>query len=142
MSDSSEQFLTAETAATKVLADLERLKSEVEGYAEARVQLDVAGRRLEALVSETESLAIATVENVRTLNQMGMPEILDRLKDIGEAVESLRHVQTDLQEHFSATSDGLTKSLRTTTIIAIAAVVAAMAAAVVSLPIVQAALGQ
>ena len=138
MSDSSEQFLTAEQAAIKVLADLERLKSEIAGYAEARVQLDVAGQRLESLVRKTESLASTTIENVQALNKMGMPEILDRLKGIGEAVESLQLAHTTLQDATSVSAESHRKMLRTITMVAVAAAVFALAAAVVSLPVVQA----
>jgi hypothetical protein len=79
MSEDTEKFLEAEQAAQEVLEALQRLREEAISYKTATADLDLVRERLLGLITSTEAIGKDTHNVVKTLMDIGGPEILRRV---------------------------------------------------------------
>ena len=83
-----QQFLQAEEEASRLVEELTRLKQEIQHYSAASHSLDEAGARIGSLVDEVSKATTGVGDVIKTLREIGTPELLDRLSAIEELVET------------------------------------------------------
>ena len=102
MPSDAERLLAAEEAVRQLLGTLDRLKSEVGGYAKAATALSDARDQIAALVPQVGGLIGGTSEVVQVLGRVGTPEILARLDQVASTIESalqgLEQLQTRIED--------------------------------------------
>ena len=82
MSQETDKFLQAEESAEKLTETLKKLHTEATSYQTAKKELDVVRQRLLGLIESTEKVAADTQEIIKTLKDIGGPEILKRLNNL------------------------------------------------------------
>ena len=105
-----QRFLQAEETAERLIQTLRQLQTEATSYTGAAQALDGVRTRLVDLVQSTEQLTVASHGIIKTLQEMGGPEIMHRLL-------TLENRSTD---EFSAASKRL-RGLKTLIIITLGA---------------------
>lgn len=119
--DDVQKLLDAEQAAQTLLVSLQGLKSEMDGFADAKSSLREAVGHLRAFVESTRMVAAAAAESVETLKSLGMPEVLARTAALGGMLEGLaQSVQTrcdamsaDIQRGSQTAAGDLSKQIGT-----------------------------
>lgn len=82
MPQETDKFLQAEEAAEKLTETLKKLHSETTSYQTAKGELDAIRQRLLGFIESTEKVATDTQEIIKTLKNIGGPEILKRLDNL------------------------------------------------------------
>jgi hypothetical protein len=110
MATDTEKWLATEEATSQLLSQLERLKQEVEGYANAKTTLAEANTQLARLVGELSNAAQASQGISERLGEVGTPEVLDRLTKLQQALLAVgRIVQREEKQLTEGTSAVLEK---------------------------------
>jgi uncharacterized phage infection (PIP) family protein YhgE len=79
MSAETEGFLDAERAVNQLLTDLERLKGEVEGYANAKQTLETTRTQVDDVLRKLSQLAERSHDVIEALGKVGTSEILQQI---------------------------------------------------------------
>jgi hypothetical protein len=82
-----QQFLQAEEEASRLVEELARLKEEIQHYSDASHGLDEAVGHVGSLIGEVTKATGAVGNVIKTLREIGTPELLDRLDTLEELVE-------------------------------------------------------
>jgi len=86
MEKEAEKFLQAEETAVKLVETLKQLHTEATSYQTATKELDAVRQRLIELIESTEKIASDSHEIIRTLKEIGGPEILNRITKVGDKI--------------------------------------------------------
>ncbi len=99
MTQETDQFLQAEEAAEKLVNALQNLHTSVNSYKTATEDLNLVRERLIQFINSTEVLAKNTHELIKTVNEIGAPQILAKLEVILREIsdESSKNVQRHSQ---------------------------------------------
>ena len=93
MEKDAEKFLEAEETAIKLVDSLKKLQGEALSYQTASQELDTVRRRLLELIESTERVTIGSHAIIKILQEVGGPEILNRLsgleKRLNDSTEKL-----------------------------------------------------
>jgi len=79
MEKEAEKFLQAEETAVKLVETLKQLHTEATSYENATKELGTVRQRLLNLIESTERVANGSHEVIKILQEIGGPEILNRL---------------------------------------------------------------
>ena len=94
----TESFLSAEEAAKKLVAALESLKKETEGYAAAERSLKESGERITQLAARLEELSQRSVEALDVVRSVGGPQIVEELRSIAPTLDGQSKTLTQQAE--------------------------------------------
>lgn len=99
MENEAENFLEAEETAIKLVDSLKKLQSEALSYQTASQELDTVRRRLLELIESTERVTVGSHAIIKILQEVGGPEILNRLSELGKMLnDSTEKLVTHNQE--------------------------------------------
>ena len=94
-----EKFLQAEESAERLIQTLEKLQTEVKSYQGATDELEVVSNKLLELIETTKNVANNSYEVIKTLKDIGGPEIFERFTKLENKLdESLKGVENSLDE--------------------------------------------
>ena len=117
-----QEFLEAEETAEKLVQTLKKLHTEATSYQTATKELDTVRQRLINLIESTEKVVNGSHEVVKTLKEIGGPEILNRLIKL----------EDKSSEEFAKQSKSLEK-LKTLIIVAITSSIIAIVIGIIAL---------
>lgn len=82
MEKAAEKFLKAEEIATKLAESLQQLYNEANSYHTAKEELESVRKKLLNLIEGTEKAINGSYEIIKTMKEIGTPEILNRIAKI------------------------------------------------------------
>ena len=106
---STGSFLDAEQAAKELLAALEALKTETEGYINAERSLRESGERIAAMAGRLEELSLRSADALDVVRSAGGPQIVEELRAISPVLQTQSGT---LAEHGEALSAQAAESAR------------------------------
>ena len=152
MEQEVQKFLDAEETAEKLVRSLEELHTEATAYDTALKELSDVRQDLVNLIESTKQLATGSYEAIKTMRELGTPEILDRLTDMqkntskelttqvadikSKVSEELEKQFSDIQSNFNkelTTKTSALSSLKALLIVTLASSVGALAVGIVAL---------
>ena len=97
-----EKFLQAEESAEKLIQTLEKLQTEAKSYQGATNELGIARDKLLELIESTKDVVSNSYEVIKTLKDIGGPEIFERLTKLESKLdESAKSIGNSLDEKFT-----------------------------------------
>ena len=94
-----EKFLQAEESAEKLIQTLEKLQTEAKSYQGATSELGVARDKLLELIEATKDVVSNSYEVIKTLKDIGGPEIFERFTKLENKLdESAKSIEDRLDE--------------------------------------------
>lgn len=91
-----EKFLQAEESAEKLIQTLEKLQTEAKSYQDATNELGIARDKLLELIESTKDVVSNSYEVIKTLKDIGGPEIFKRFDIIENRLEEAFNKQLSL----------------------------------------------
>ena len=91
-----EKFLQAEESAEKLIKTLEKLQDEAKSYQGATNELGIARDKLLELIESTKDVVSNSYEVIKTLKDIGGPEIFKRFDKIENRLEEAFNKQSSL----------------------------------------------
>lgn len=82
MEKAAEKFLKAEEIASKLAESLQQLYNEANSYHTAKEELESVRKKLLNLIEGTEKAINGSYEIIKTMKEIGTPEILNRIAKI------------------------------------------------------------
>lgn len=89
-----EKFLQAEESAEKLIQTLEKLQTEAKSYQGATNELGIARDKLLELIESTKDVVSNSYEVIKTLKDIGGPEIFKRFDKIENRLEEAFNKQS------------------------------------------------
>ena len=89
-----EKFLQAEESAEKLIKTLEKLQDEAKSYQGATNELGIARDKLLELIESTKDVVSNSYEVIKTLKDIGGPEIFNRFDKIENKLEETSNKQS------------------------------------------------
>ena len=99
--DTSAKFLELENSASKLLDELERLRSESAHYSQAATTLESAENQMRELSTSLQSVATELQALLVGLRDIGMPVMLDKVTALEDEAENTRQGVDALLEYHS-----------------------------------------
>ncbi len=100
-----EKFLQAEESAEKLIQTLEKLQTEAKSYQGATNELGIARDKLLELIESTKDVVSNSYEVIKTLKDIGGPEIFDRFTKVENKLdEGSKNIENKLEEAFNKQS--------------------------------------
>jgi len=97
-----EKFLQAEESTEKLIQTLEKLQTEAKSYQGATNELGIARDKLLELIESTKDVVSNSYEVIKTLKDIGGPEIFDRFTKLESKLdESAKSIGNSLDEKFT-----------------------------------------
>ncbi|MBU4292775.1 MAG: hypothetical protein KJ770_01815 [Actinobacteria bacterium] len=97
-----EKFLQAEESAEKLIQTLEKLQTEAKSYQGATNELGVVRNKLLELIESTKDVASNSYEVIKTLKDIGGPEIFERFTKLESKLDgSAKSIEDSLDERFT-----------------------------------------
>jgi hypothetical protein len=147
MEEEAQKFLEAEETAEKLVQSLEELHTEATAYDIALKELNGVRQDLVGLIDSTKQLASGSHEAIKTIRELGTPEILDRITSMqkttseeittqfsdiqGNFNENIKSQFSDIQNKFSEELSAKTNALGTLKTLVTIAVVGSIGAIIV-----------
>ena len=139
MDPENQKFLEAEQSAENLVNTLRQLHAEGVSYQTATKELDVARAQLVALVEKMQLIANGSLEAVKTLRDIGGPEILRRIAQLEERIEKAQQLAVnciaELEGKLDQESATQTKGLKRLTILMILTLVCAAGTLIIGVAI-------
>lgn len=86
--DSAAKFLELENRASRLLDELQHLRTEANHYTQASISLESADRSIQVLASSLESAVDQFQSLISGLQDIGMPALLDRIGALESQLEA------------------------------------------------------
>jgi len=97
-----EKFLQAEESAEKLIQTLEKLQKEAKSYQGATNELGIARDKLLELIESTKDVVSNSYEVIKTLKDIGGPEIFKRFTKLESKLDgSAKSIEDSLDERFT-----------------------------------------
>ena len=97
-----EKFLQAEESAEKLIQTLEKLQTEAKSYQDATNELGIARDKLLELIESTKDVVSNSYEVIKTLKDIGGPEIFERFTNLESKLHgSAKTIEDNLDEKFN-----------------------------------------
>ena len=80
MSDYREKLSQAETNATKIVDELNKLKAAVKGYQTSTETMEKVSTKLDLLISKQQSIADAQLAHVKAMEKLGFADLIESLE--------------------------------------------------------------
>ena len=107
-----DKFLQAEESAEKLIQTLERLQTEAKSYQGATNEIGIARDKLLELIGSTKDVVNNSYEVIKTLKDIGGPEIFERFNKIENKLnEGLKKTESKIEESSNQQSSRI-KSLK------------------------------
>ena len=91
MASETQSFLDAEESVNQLLKNLKKIKTEIEGYKNAKESLEAAATQVVQLASTLNGTAELTADVVKKLGEIGTPEIMAAVDRLSETNDGVRH---------------------------------------------------
>lgn len=102
---STGSFLDAEEAAKELVAALEALKTETEGYINAERSLRESGERIAAMAGRLEELSLRSADALNVVKSAGGPQIVEELRGISPVLQTQSEILAEYGESLSAQAE-------------------------------------
>jgi len=107
-----DKFLQAEESAEKLIQTLEKLQAEAKSYQGATNEIGIARDKLLELIGSTKDVVNNSYEVIKTLKDIGGPEIFERFNKIENKLnEGLKKTESKIEESSNQQSSRI-KSLK------------------------------
>ena len=107
MASETQSFLDAEESVNQLLKNLKKIKSEMEGYKNAKENLEAAAAQVVELASALNGTAELTADVVKKLGEIGTPEIMDAVNRLSEINDGVRHEIGELAGGIGSIAGGI-----------------------------------